>query len=1018
MAADGNYPGVMISSTFRDLKEHRVCVDKALRVERLLPVAMEHDTAHPTGDVIGSSLEMVRASRGYICVIGHRYGQIIECPRRNPNGLSVTELEFNEACAKKRPILLFLMGDSHPVPRSELDSPDRHPDKLSAFIARAKLTSDGQPRVYDSFDNLEEFSVKLGPALARLRRELEVSEPPAKKERAGRRRQTKAADPLPKPPAFYAEPPYAGSHAFVGRRAQLDTLSDWAAAANPHPALLFEAIGGAGKSMLTWEWVQRHAPETRADWAGRFWYSFYEKGAVMADFCRRALAYITGQSPDDFKKLKTPELAEQLLHHLRARPWLLVLDGLERVLVAYHRFNAAQLADDQVETAGDDVTSHRNPCAAIRPEDDDLLRALATAAPSKLLLTTRLTPKVLLNTAGQPIPGVVRERLPGLRPADAEALFRACGATGDSQRIQQYLQQHCDCHPLVTGVLAGLVCRYGPDRGNFDAWAADPEAGGALNLAELDLVQKRNHILQAALDALPAAERDLLSVLALLSEATDFKTLQALVAETFSSRRALENALLDLEQRGLLQYDPGAKRYDLHPVVRGMAAGGMAAEERERHGRRVVDFFDEQPHSPWEQAETWEDVRTGVQVVRTLLQMGHHQEACNAYWGDLANALRLNLEAHSESLALLRPFFPAGWSEPPCELSGRTASYLATCAAGCLVRLGEREAAQAAFSAALRIDLEAEVWPNARSGILNIAIDLNGANQPAASERCRRLALALALAAGDREGQFAASLDLFRSLSERSAATEAEAVWRLLDPMGRGWSRAVYRSGEAERYYAGFQFRQGRLAEPDLLRAEELTRATRDRLGIRDLHELRGEWHLQREEWRPAAARLAEAVRMAHEVGQANAWCETLLALARYRLGELPHAREIAEQLAAAPSVHSLALARLWAAIGDAEQVRRWADQAYRWAWLDGEPYVHRFYLDQARALLEQFGAPVPELPAYDPAADEKFPWEAEVEAVIARLEEEARGDDPLVEPWLPNLFSRGDAESAEWEVP
>ena len=62
--------------------------------------------------------------------------------------------------------------------------------------------------------------------------------------------------------------------------------------------LLFEAIGGAGKSMLTWEWT---APVSAArdDRAGTFWYSFYEKGAVMADFCRRTLAYMTGQPLDD-----------------------------------------------------------------------------------------------------------------------------------------------------------------------------------------------------------------------------------------------------------------------------------------------------------------------------------------------------------------------------------------------------------------------------------------------------------------------------------------------------------------------------------------------------------------------------------------------------------------------------------------------------------------------------------------------------------------------------------------------
>ena len=82
--------------------------------------------------------------------------------------------------------------------------------------------------------------------------------------------------------------------------------------------------------------------------------------------------------------------------------------------------------------------------------------------------------------------------------------------------------------PLVTGVLAGLINDYLPDRGNFDAWAADPDGGGQLNLANLDLIQKRNHILKAALDALSEKSRQLLSTLALLSEAVDYPAIIAL----------------------------------------------------------------------------------------------------------------------------------------------------------------------------------------------------------------------------------------------------------------------------------------------------------------------------------------------------------------------------------------------------------------------------------------------------------------------------------------------------------
>jgi hypothetical protein len=42
----------------------------------------------------------------------------------------------------------------------------------------------------------------------------------------------------------------------------------------PHPVLLFEAIGGGGASMLTWEWAVNHASGARAGLVGTFWYSY------------------------------------------------------------------------------------------------------------------------------------------------------------------------------------------------------------------------------------------------------------------------------------------------------------------------------------------------------------------------------------------------------------------------------------------------------------------------------------------------------------------------------------------------------------------------------------------------------------------------------------------------------------------------------------------------------------------------------------------------------------------------
>src|SRR5262249_47235979 len=131
--------------------------------------------------------------------------------------------------------------------------------------------------------------------------------------------------------------------------------------------------------------------------------------------------------------------------------------------------------------------------------------------------------------------------------------------------------------------------------------------------------------------------------------------------ELKAAPRELGKAVRDLERRGLLQYDASAQRYDLHPVVRGVAAGGLEQAERERCGQRVIDHFSRRPHGSYEQAESLNDVRDGLHVVRTFLKMGRYDEVALAYRGDLSNALVFNLEAYIEVLALLAPFFPRGW---------------------------------------------------------------------------------------------------------------------------------------------------------------------------------------------------------------------------------------------------------------------------------------------------------------------------------------------------------------------
>lgn len=1041
MAGPKAYRGIMVSSTFSDLEEHRREVIGAIEKLGFRANVMETSGAQAGTDVIDTSINMVRDSSAFIGVISHRYGQTPKCPDRNPDALSVSELEFNEALRLGRPILLFIMGDKHPVTIADFESVPEKKVKLDAFRERAKHMREGSTieRIYEVFNSRDEFTKAATIAIGKLSQALL----PHSNGPNGPDELVASVDSIETalPPDLRAVPRYLGSHEFVGRAAELSKLDDWCAAADQHPMLLFEAIGGSGKSMVTWTWLTDRAMKARSEWAGRFWFSFYEGGATMTRFCREALAYMTGQPVKALRKEKIRTLMPRLIAELEARPWLIVLDGLERTLVAYHRIDAPQMRDEDVEFAEDQIAS-RDPRAAINPEDEELLRQLTASAPSKVLVTSRLTPQALINRSGMTMPGVRREILPGLRPLDAETLLRTCGISGDSKTIQEYLQRNCDCHPLVIGALAGLVNNYMPDRGNFDIWLADPEAGGRLGLADLDLTQRRNHILDAAIEALPEPGRRLLQTLSLLQGGADYATLkefnphqpppptevkeprppqrtmgwlqmdgsekETAKAEFEEARKAratylealkawgqspkgratsaqFDETVTELERRGLLQYEHSLKRYDLHPVVRGVAAGRMGDAEAGTIGARVVDYFSGHPHDPFEQAETLEDLAPGLQIVATLTRIGEFDRALSAYSGDLCFALEYNLMAFREMQRLLRPFFPQGWDGPLAVSKTFQQSDLLTEAGNALIA-SDPSHAQRLYARNLRLVASEGIVSNTFVGLDNFARTLERLGKFDRAMRIRSLALDLAEASGRDDLIFAGMLFFYTTEQHQGMFDRADALWARLDPMGRNWNRAFYVGGDAEAARAYDLFSRGTLTGAVLAEAESLCRKGRNRSGVCRCLSLRGKWHLSCDEPGLAVDPLNEELRLVREAGYEDSEAEALLALAQQRAGHPGDARAVAESLNSA-SDHdtALAVAELWRELGELERAKAAALRAHRSACGIGEPYVYRYALDRADALLRELGDNPPKVPRHDPATDEVFDWEDDVRALIEK---------------------------------
>jgi tetratricopeptide (TPR) repeat protein len=165
-----SFKAIMVSSTFTDLEAHRREIIDAIHRFGFHASVMEYGGARSDADVIEASLRMVRDAVAYVCVIGHKYGQTPIDPTRNPDQLSITELEFNEACRLGRPILLFLMTDDHPVTQRDVEPNAKKRAKLDAFRKRAKRVGPGSEveRVYDDFSSKEEFAKKAAIAIGLL----------------------------------------------------------------------------------------------------------------------------------------------------------------------------------------------------------------------------------------------------------------------------------------------------------------------------------------------------------------------------------------------------------------------------------------------------------------------------------------------------------------------------------------------------------------------------------------------------------------------------------------------------------------------------------------------------------------------------------------------------------------------------------------------------------------------------------------------------------------------------------
>lgn len=959
---------VMISSTTLDLPSHRKAVEDAILRAGCFPLAIEHGSATSNSDAIRLSLEMVDQGDIYVGIFAQRYGFIPD--KENPQRWSVTEHEYRRAVAREIPRLLYLADKEHKFTVEEIDLDPEKQAKLQAL--RKEIETQEICGFFSSPEKLHSLVVqslfkekeKQGTAIA--------AEPRAKVS-------------IPRPPDIYAVPPYTLTNTFVGRRAELSELDSWAA--SPDPVMVVEAIGGMGKSALTWEWTQQHAEALIPDLAGRVWWSFYERGTSMKTFLRHALAYVTRQDPEALVNLDTYDSSQQLLAELKRRPYLLVLDGFERVLTAYHRMDKAQLPDDQVPADKRECTN---------PKDGDVLRQLVHCGPSKLLVSTRLMPKPLEDRhTHQPIPGVLHLELEGLAPDDALKMMQHAGIRGDEDAILRFADQF-GRHALLLQIVSGMITDYRPKPFDFDAWRADPYAGGGLKLSELPLKQRYTHILEYAFRGLAEKHRQLLSRIAVLSDSADYATIAALNPFSSSNRDKdlieFHRSLSDLEDRGLLQWDRETNTYDMHPVVRAFAFEQLEERDRTQTYNTIHDHFASLPPENILEAIELTQVKNSIEILRALIGAKRIEEALDFYRGALSRSLLFSIGAYHIVVEIVGQILQYNRSNASIAADNEHWGYLLNSLAIALDDLQKSEDAIPLYLDAARLALKARQWHNCVAAVRNLALSKMHLNQLALGNKIHKLCCELNYSIDDKNTLAVLTLDKITEATGLGRFEEAQQFLSFFQQQFPLPSHVI-RPGSAEFCFANLRFHQGTLTVGEIDHIEQIAIRGRN-LTIRHRSvALRAEWELLHGNPTAALDSVEQALSIARRIGKPTPDYLGTRALALARLGRSAEARETLAEAEDAWNGRTpqcpLRAAETWQALGESSQARKFVQQAYPLAWADGPPYINWYELKRCRELMAELGEPEPQLPPFDPAKVEPIPFEAEIQAAIERLKAE-----------------------------
>jgi len=615
---------IMVSSTVKDLTDLRDRLYDYLKEKGHEPWISGKPgfPKHLDENSMTACVKAVENCDYFILILDRRAGLTYK-----KTGTSITEAEYEAASNKPMSIFVRVFVDSQCKIYRQLPKEQRKEVKW-----------DCDPGVYDFYNRLQHLDNVPWRHLFSDFSDIE-SHLVADIKNSERRSGLLAKSFIPHP---YPEAPN-----FTGRKNERKMLDDWFSKDAGHPVLSIVAFGGMGKSALTWRWMQEEILDKGIQLDGVVWWSFYEKGMTFDTFIRDFAAHKWGEDSPIFRKT-IYDLYNAVYNEFQKNNYLIVFDGLERILRAYTGLGSPYQGDKVIEDPRQDYL------ACIDPNAGSFLQHLANPInKSKTLITTRLHPKEL-----DIIVGCKKEELRRMHQDDAVEFYRREGISGTRAEIQNACGKY-GYHPLTMRLLAGMIKEHETDPGNVAVCEG-------LEKIE-DTAPKEHLILQCAYEALDDGKKKFVSSLAAFRAPMDFKAIEAI--SEFGSKAELTKALKEVVNRGLLfrreEKNEAGKTtviYDMHPIVRSYCYDRL--KDKEGVHTQLIDYFASVPEP--ENIESIDDLEPVIELYWHTVGAGKYDEACDLLFERLIpNPLYYQFGAYNLCTELLSALFPDGLDKPP-----------------------------------------------------------------------------------------------------------------------------------------------------------------------------------------------------------------------------------------------------------------------------------------------------------------------------------------------------------------